>query len=245
MGKLGHKVTNYAKQPTVVAASVRTKLDDISTDGDFSGWRSADEDRIAELKAEFSAGRYGLNIFRNPRLLKDCTKSQNTLDPSGRILIDDGLSTALALSSLSVEWEAAGRPEECTSAVAPAASSSANPTGSHAAGQVWQSPAAPDDVIMWDAQIIDIFLNGLLVDFVAYPEDDRDLRTQYNSGIHDEESNKYSETSLVRILVASFIHSHRCFYHARCIKINILFVFPPTSSHSPVHISYYNIITVS
>ena len=134
MGKQGHKVTNYAKQPVVVAPSVRTKLEDISTDSNFSGWRSVDEDRIAELKAEFSAGRYGLNIFRNPRLLKDCTKSQNTLDPSGQILIDDGLSTALALSSLSAEWVAAGQPEESSSASVREASSSTNPAGSHAAG---------------------------------------------------------------------------------------------------------------
>ena len=93
-----------------------------------------------------------------------------------------------------MEWTAAGQPEQSTSNSTQVDGSGAASSGSQA---LWQSPAATDDAVMWDARVIDVFLNGISVDFIAYPEDDRDLRVQYNSGIHDDESNKYRETSLV------------------------------------------------
>jgi hypothetical protein len=219
MGKQGHKVTSFAKQPKVVAAGIQVKLEDISTDTAFSGWREIDEERIAELKGEFRAGRYGLNIFRNPRLLKECTGLNSMMDPSGKVLVDDGLSTAMALSSLHADWIAAGQPEETQSKTAAADSAGTGTDASH------NAPRISDDAVMWDSRVIEVFLNGIIVDFVAYPEDDRDLRIQYNSGIHDEESNKYSETSLVRASgfnirhICSFVPS--CAYtitHARSFK---------------------------
>ncbi len=48
----------------------------------------------------------------------------------------------------------------------------------------------------WPQSLLDIFAKGLPIDEAEYPVDDRDVRVSWNAMVHDEESNRYSPTSI-------------------------------------------------
>jgi hypothetical protein len=73
-------------------------LEDISVDPKFSGWRSIDEERVAELAEILKGGQIGMNIFGGIVLVKGIT------DVNGLRVIDDGLSSVLAWKGLKKEW---------------------------------------------------------------------------------------------------------------------------------------------
>lgn len=57
-----------------------TPVQDISTEGGVSGWRSHNVVRQQEIKDDLLEGRFGQNIFRDPQLVKQSDQTTNLLD---------------------------------------------------------------------------------------------------------------------------------------------------------------------
>ena len=107
-------------------------------------------------------------------------------------MVDDGLHTCVALAKKMRDYEAWVQ-----------------------AGSKESSGDAPDD-IMWDQLLLDTLKDGLVVDWVQYPEEDRDVRVCWNTHVHDEDSNRYSPTSLWQKLQAAALHwRHNLFVTTR------------------------------
>ena len=65
-----------------------------------SGWRDLDDERIDALKANFRDGQWGMNIMAGISVLSGT-------DCDGNRLVDDGLSTVVALQALTQEFPGA------------------------------------------------------------------------------------------------------------------------------------------
>ena len=79
--------------------------------GEQSGWRPHDVSRQQEIKTDLMNGKYGHSILRDPQLLKSARDSRYLLDPSGLILVGDGLQYISALKFIQKDWEQAGKPD--------------------------------------------------------------------------------------------------------------------------------------
>lgn len=148
--------------------TIRVALDDISIDQD-SGWRDLDSERVSELKDAFKNGDSGLGILAIPSLLED---KISAID--GRRCLNNGKATVAALKALMDEWKVAFKTE-------PSADTGV---------------AVPPDLEWASGQLLAVFEEGLRVDVVRYPSDDRDLVTAWNGLAHDVDSNKYRATTL-------------------------------------------------
>ena len=144
-------------------------LDTISV-GEQSGWRPHDLSRQQEIKMDLMQGKYGHSILRDPQLLKSCRDSKYLLDPSGLILVGDGLQLISALKSIQEDWVRAGKPK-------PGVETQAGNDGGD--GEADQG---------FDSRVVEIFNNGLVCDVVAFDSDEPLSRLTWYASTHDEES---------------------------------------------------------
>lgn len=105
---------------------------------------------------------------------------QSMVDDEGKMIIDDGLSTFVALSRTLAkyeEWKANGK-------------------------TVLEKDLAVDsnEATIWSPCLLDALESGVVVDYVEYPDQDRDVRVCWNTHVHDAESNRFSATSLYQKL---------------------------------------------
>ena len=154
------------RPPKFINRGIPVMLETISL-GEQSGWRPHDESRQQEIKTDLMNGKYGHSILRDPQLLKSARDSRYLLDPSGLILVGDGLQFISALKSIQKDWEQAGKPDS---------KSQAGDETEPGAGEVF------------DSRVIEIFVKGLVCDVVAFDTDEPLLRLTWYASAHDEDN---------------------------------------------------------
>ena len=178
--------------PTVVRTEV-VLLEDISVEED-SGWRPICETMVKTLMAMFRAGDYGSGILTIPSiLLIDGTFAPSTRD--GRFRLNNGKSTITALKRLELEFRAipTASPTEACPQDAVNASTEACPQAVVNAS----TEACPHNTdTNWPANLVNMFENGVRVDWVRLASNDADLHFAWNAMIHDADVNKYSVTTI-------------------------------------------------
>ena len=164
-------------------------LEDISF-GPDSGWRTADEERKNELKVEFKAGNWNQTTL-------PCIAFQAKTDADGKWLIDDGLSSGMALFELATEYaqEKACHDEIVNIRKIPV---------QDLTDEVKQKfEALSEDVDVdfpanWPTNIVSIFTNGLKDHvFNKYADDSSHVRRLWNASKHAAENNTYRQTTIV------------------------------------------------
>ena len=157
-------VDSGGRPPKFINRGIPIMLDTISV-GEQSGWRPHDVSRQQEIKADLMHGKYGHSILRDPQLLKSARDSRYLLDPSGLILVGDGLQFISALKSIQKDWQTAGQPD--------------------ARSQAGDETEAGE---FFDSRVIEIFVKGLVCDVVAFDTDEPLLRLTWYASTHDEEN---------------------------------------------------------
>ena len=138
-------------------ALVRVKLSELSVSAENTGWREIEPARVAELVEIFKGGGFGRSSSCGVSILEE-------EDSEGAKLIDDGVSTVLALLQCTRRYEA----EQLVK----------GPAG---------VPAAGSD---WGGLLVEIFETGLQVLKVEYPAEfrEREWRQAWNIEKHNEDT---------------------------------------------------------
>ena len=183
MAAAGAPKAKKAKVQQVIAPKTleerqRFKIADVSITGD-SGWRDVDTRRVNELKTDFLAGLFGVNILKRPMIL--CKHGKVCAAADGNAMILDGKHTFKALDDLRVLYEAC-------SAMAEDKEESSDPA------MVGDTKA---DEIMWSPLLIEAITIGVACDMVQFDDpDDVDAPIAYCVAAHDEAANKFKPSSV-------------------------------------------------
>ena len=178
--------------PKTLEERKRFKIADVSI-SDASGWRDVDARRVKELKTDFLAGLFGVNILKRPMIL--CKHGKVCLAPDGNAMILDGKHTFKAIGELTVTYKASlamaeDWPFEDDPAMAGDASGSVDPRPAMAG-------VAVAEEIMWSPLLIEAITEGVPCDMVQFDDpDDDDAPIAYCVAAHDEAANKYKPSSV-------------------------------------------------
>lgn len=165
----------------------RVKLHEISIAED-SSWRDLAPDHVESLKAVVLNGDYGSTTLAKPSLVLDQTGNEMISAIDGCYILNNGKQFIAALQALQPEYEKASEEVEKVLA-AKAGAEGANGQNTEAACP----PEGQED--LWPCWLVPdlrtAYKEGLIVDYVRYPSDDRLTHIAIQCLAHEQEQNLY------------------------------------------------------
>ena len=161
----------------------RVTLNQISVAED-SGWRDPADDHVEALKKIVLGGEFGSTTLAKPSLLMDTSGREVVSSCDGCYVINNGKQFIMALQQLETSFKEAQAVVEAAKAVA---------EGSEAA-------CPPEEEQLWPAWLLPdlrkVYTDGLLVDWVRYPTDDRLTHIALQCLSHESEQNMYRVSTI-------------------------------------------------
>ena len=155
--------------------SDRVSLADLSLEDD-SVWRALEASHVEELKTKILEGEYGQTTMSTPTVLVDQNDSPIVSVVDGKIILDNGKHFISALVSIGEVYD-----EIKTTLLEQAAA--ASPPAEEIAEASWPEWLVPP--------LRRVFEEGLLMDFLRYPTDDRLAQSAMQCLSHESEQNRY------------------------------------------------------